>query len=409
MNILIIYQYHIRPGDAGITRYSQFARHWTAKGHKVKIIAGMVNYFSGQKPAEYKGSLWVVENENSGAEVLRVFTSSIGYRTFWGRLLSYLTFSVSALLGGILSEKPDIVISASPPIFVGLIGQAVAFLKRARFVFEIRDLWPDEAIELGIINNKILIKFGHALEKFLYAKAAMIMAVTPAFKTFLTSEKSVATEKIAVVPNSADLTALSPQDKNNFIREKLNWQNKFIVLYIGAHSLVYNFQPILDTAKILKQAKPDILFVLIGDGRQKPSLTKYAKTNGLTNVQFYNPVSKKEIGGYINAADVCVATLKNMKYLRHVYAAKLFDYMACAKPIILGMKGASADLVCRDAKAGVEIEPENAQEFENAVLQFYNNPNERETLGKNGYEFVKNNFSDVILAAKYEESLKKIL
>lgn len=409
MNILIIYQYHIRPDDPGITRFSQFAKHWTAAGHNVKIVAGMVNYYRGQKPPEYRGKLWVREAEASGASVLRTFTSSLGYRTFLGRLLSYFSFSVSSLIGGLCSRDVDLVISASPPIFIGLVGWLVSVLKRVPFVFEIRDLWPDEAIELGIVKNRTLIKFSYALEKFLYKHAKIITAVTPAFKEFLISEKHVPTEKICVIPNSADLNALAPQNKDNWVRDKFHWQNKFVVLYIGAHSLVYNFQPILDTARNIEKIKPNILFVLIGDGRQKPKLISWAKENGVSNVIFMDPVSKKQIGDYINAGDVCVASLKKMKYLKYVYAAKLFDYMACAKPIILGMNGVSAELVCDQAKAGIHVEPENSAQFEKALMDLYSDPAKRNTLGKSGYEFVKEHFSDSKLAAEYEIALKTIL
>lgn len=408
MNILIIYQFHVRPDDAGITRFSQFAYYWANSGHKVKIIAGMVNYLSGQKLEQYRRKLFVKEQEDKNIEVLRTFTSVLGYRTFLGRLLSYFSFLISSLIGGIFS-KADIVIVASPPIFIGIVGYLVSLFKRIPFVFEIRDLWPDEAIELGIIKNKLIIELSHWLEKFLYKKAKIIVGVTPGFKEFLIKEKKVSKEKIEVIPNAADLNLLKPASRDNWVRQKFNWQNKFIVLYIGAHSMVYNFNPIMETAKSLKNNSPDILFVFVGDGKQKAKLIQKVKEENLTNIQFLNPVPKKQIGDFINASDVCVATLKKINLLKYVYPAKLFDYMACAKPIILAMNGVSKDLVCNGARCGICIEPENSMEFEKALKELYNNPSKMELLGKNGYKFVKQNFSDKVLAQKYERILLKIL
>lgn len=409
MNILIIYQYHIRPNDAGISRFAQFAKHWSGAGHKVKIIAGMIKYFSGEKPSEYKRKLWVKESEDSRITVLRTFTSAWKYYTFWGRILSYLSFIISSLIAGLLSAKPDIIIASSPAVFIGLVGYIISFVKRIPFVFEIRDLWPDEPIELGVIKNQMLIKFSYALEKFLYKHAKLIIALTPAFKEFLIKEKGVAPDKIEVIPNSVDLTTMNPQNKNNRVRQKFNWRDKFIVSYIGSYSFVYDFSPILETARNLKDRYQNIIFILIGAGRQKSYLIERAKKEYLTNVRFLEPVPKKQIGDYINASDVCTATLKNMKYLRYVYAAKLFDYMACGKPIILAMNGVSNRLICSESNSGICIEPENAQAFQSAVLELYYHPDKRALLGRNGYEFVKKNFSYKHLAVKYEGALKNIL
>lgn len=408
MNILIIYQFHIHPKDAGITRFSQFAKYWADSGHKVRIIAGMVNYLTGKKLKEYQRKLFVKEIEGKNIEVLRTFTSVLGYRTFWGRLFSYFSFIKSSFVAGLFS-KADVIIVVSPPIFIGIVGYLLSCIKRKPFIFEIRDLWPDEAIEMGIIKNKLMIKLSHWLEKFLYRKAKLIIGVTPGFREFLINKKKVDSEKITIIPNPADLNLLKPQNKNNWVRQKFNWQDKFIVLYIGAHSMVYNFSPVIETAKNLKNKNSNILFVFVGDGKQKPVLIEKAKKENLKNIQFLDPIPKKQIGDFINASDVCIATLKKMNLLKYIYPAKLFDYMACAKPIILAMNGVSKELVCKQAKCGICIEPENATEFEKAVIGLYNNSNKIELLGKSGYNFVRQNFSDRILAEKYINILEKLI
>lgn len=409
MNILVIHQFHICPKEAGITRFNQFAEIWARQGHKIEIIAGMINYLTGKKAGKYKKKLFVKEKEGKNTEVLRVFSSSVGYRNFGGRFFSYFSFTISALIAGLFfSKKPDVVIATSPPLFAGPVGYLISIFKRVPFVFEIRDLWPDEAVEMGVLKNKLLIKLSYALEKFLYKKAKLIIALSPGFKEFLTKNKGISSENIKVIPNPVDLNLLRPSAKNKCLNKKFGWQDKFIILYAGAHSMVYDFKTILKTAKKLKDKK-DILFVFIGDGRQKPSLIKSAKKDNLFNVQFLKPVPKEQITDFINSSDICLATLKKLKLLDYVYATKLFDYMACAKPIILAMDGVSRNLVVNQAQAGIFVEPGNSTAFRKVLLYLLDHPRERKILGDNGYQFVKKNFSGEKLASQYEKILVKLV
>jgi len=407
MNILIIHQYYLREGESGISRFNQFAKYWAKNNHKITVIAGTTHHLTGEVGREiYKGKIFKKEKSGKNIEIIRTYVSPNYNKNFFTRLIAYFTFFISSTFTALFSGKQDIIIATSPPLFVGITGYITSRLKRIPLIFEVRDLWPDFAIAVGVLKNKFLIKLSYSLEKFVYKKANLINVLSPAFLQILKKKKKVPESKIVYLPNGADFDLMSPGFKNNWVRKKYGWQSKFIVLYVGAHGLANCLDLILGTAKITKDYK-DIIFVLIGDGMLKPKLVARAEKENLKNVFFLDPVPKEEIGDYINASDVCTAVLK--KVYRTTYPNKVFDYMACAKPIVLPIDGAVRELVVDKAKAGIYAEPENAQEFKKAILKLYSNPNLAKFYGENGYLYVKENFSRQKLAEEYERIIKETL
>jgi glycosyltransferase involved in cell wall biosynthesis len=408
MNILIIHQYFLRPGEPGISRFNQFAKYWAKFGNKITVIAGTTSHvMTGDKGREeYLGKFIIREKIDDNIEVIRTYVSPNYNKNFFTRLVAYFAFLFSSIFGVLFSGKQDIVIASSPPLFVGITGYFSSKIKRIPFIFEVRDLWPDFAIEAGVIKNKFIIKLSYILEKFIYKNADLINALTPAFKKILIEKKKVQIDKIVYIPNGADLDIFSPGLKDNWVRKEHKWQDKFIILYVGAHGLANNLDLILDAARLMKNYK-DIVFVLIGDGMLKPKLIEEAKNEKLENVVFLDPVPKEKIGEYINAADVCTAVLKRI--YNTTYPNKVFDYMCCAKPIILPIDGAVRELVVEEAKAGIFSEPENPKAFEKALLYFYNKQSECREFGQRGYRFIRENFSREILAKKYLEIISNLV
>jgi len=406
MNILIIHQYFLEKEGAGGSRFNQFAKYWSNAGHKVTVIAGTVNYTTGKKNKKYKGKWVVKEKIDKSTTILRCYVSEAYNKNFLGRLWAYFSFTFSSTWAGVLFlGKQDIIIATSPPLFVAIPGYIISKIKKIPLIFEVRDLWPKFAIDTGVLKNKFLIKMSLWLEKRIYRKADLINALTPAYKKYLISEKNVLKEKIIYIPNAADLDLMKPGSKNNWVRQKYNWNDKFVVLYVGAHGVANDLWQIINVAKELKN-RNDILFVLIGDGMEKPKLKKAAKENNLSNIQFLNPIPKSQIPDFINAADLCTAILKPV--FTTTYPNKVFDYMACAKPIVLPIDGACRELVIDEAKAGLFVKPNDTQDFKNKILYFYNHPTKAKEMGQNGYEFVKKNFDRRKLADKYLEVISNL-
>lgn len=382
-----------------MSRFNQFAKYWASRGHTVTVITGTSSRMSGSK----------LEKSSSGEhENIRIFRaySFSGYnKNFFYRFLSYGTFFFSSLWMLIWCGKQDIVIASSPPLSVGITGLIASVLKRAPLIFEIRDLWPDFAVDAGVLKSKILIRAAFSLEKFLYKEADCINVLTPAFADVLHNKKGVVKHKMIYVPNGADLDLMVPGSGQS-IRKKYQWENKFVVMYVGSHGLANNLDVIIDAAELLKN-ETHIVFVLIGDGMLKKNLVQKVQHKKIGNVVFLDPVSKEHIGEYINACDVGIATLK--KVYTTTYPNKIFDYMACAKPIIVSIDGAAKHLVVDEAQAGFYVKAEDAKELSSVVEKIVRRKDEWVNFGKNGYDYVQKHFSREKLAKKYEESMINLI
>lgn len=404
MHILIVHQYFLTRKDGGGSRWNQFAKYWSQAGHKITVLAGTVHYATGKKQPEYKGKFVVREREGQGVEVLRCYVSEGYNKSFIGRFWAYISFVFSTILAGLFYVgRCDVLICTSPPLTVGLTGWVLSRLKRIPLVFEVRDLWPETAIDTGVLTNKWLIKMGYWLEKLSYKSSNWVNVLTPAFEKALVEKKKVRPDRISMIPNGADLDIVKPGDRNNWVRQKHQLDDKLVITYVGAHGVCNHLIQILEAAKLLRN-QPDILFMLVGDGMQKPMLKQKAAEWGLDNVLFVDSVPKNVIVDYIVASDVCTAVLKKTNTFKTVYPNKLFDYMSAAKPVIVAIDGVARKLV-EDAKAGIYVEPENAEEFANAVLRFKEDSDSWKQCGQSGLKFVSERFARNVLAEKYLDTL----
>jgi glycosyltransferase involved in cell wall biosynthesis len=411
MKILLLHQYYLEDDDHGGSRWNEINRKWTEEGHQVQVIAGMMHYTSSEKRAEYKGKLFKKKTQGA-VEVMRCHVSESYNANFVGRLWAYFSFVFSSIWAGlfIVKGKYDVIIVTSPPLFVGISGYVISLFKRTPYIFEIRDLWPESAIDTGVVTNKFIIKLAYALEKFIYKKATLINVLTPAFRDTLIHKKGIAEDKIIFIPNAADFS-LSDDLVQNFdvkdFKDRNDLNDKFVITYVGAHGVANHLDQILETAILLKDT--NVLFLLIGDGMEKPRLIKKAKVENIQNVHFINPVPKAEVFKYILASDMGTSVLKNVETFKTVYSNKTFDYMACKKPILMAIDGVSRDLV-EKADAGIFVQPENPEDFAIKIKQYLSHPSELIRQGENGYQFAKDNFDRMVLANRYlnliQQSLK---
>jgi glycosyltransferase involved in cell wall biosynthesis len=412
MNILLIHQFFLAKDGAGGSRFNEMTRVWTEKGHSVTVLSGMVNYASGKKSEEWRGKYFVVEQPSERLTVIRCHVSESYNVNFLGRLWGYLSFVFSSIWGGLFktSGKFDVILVTSPPLFVGITAYVLSKIKRLPFVFEIRDLWPESAIDTGVLTNKSIIKFAFWFEGFIYKKAEKINVLTPAFRQNLIEKKGIAPEKIIFIPNAADFSLseslLKTFDVETFRREK-GWENKFVITYVGAHGVANHLIQVLETAKLLRD-EPRAHFVCIGTGMEKEKLKTETEQLGLTNLEWLDPVPKAEVFNYILASDAGMSVLKKVDTFKTVYSNKTFDYMACKKPIFMLIDGVSRDLV-EAAGCGEYVEPENPAAFAAAIRRYILLPKtDISQIAESGYLFAKNNFDRQVLAEKYATELQKV-
>lgn len=410
MKILLIHQYFLEEDDAGGSRWNEMTRQWTSKGHEVTVLAGMMHYTGNSKRPEYKGKFCAKKCQGK-VTVWRSHVSESYNSNFLGRLWGYFSFMFSSLYTGLFKVKGkyDLVLVTSPPLFVAFTAYCISAIKRLPMVFEVRDLWPESAIDTGVLRNKLLIKLAYKFEAFTYQKAAKINVLTPAFKSKLTIEKSVPFHKVIYIPNAADFS-LSDSLLFTFDREKFrkdnDLQGKFVITYVGAHGIANHLQQILETASLLKET--EVLFLLIGQGMEKEKLLRMASDLNLNNVRFIDPVPKKEVFKYILASEMGASVLKKVDTFKTIYSNKTFDYMACKTPILMAIDGVSRELL-EDADAGVFVEPENPIDFAKKIRFYLDNEDLRKEQGENGYIYAKKHFDRMKLADQYINELTQIL
>lgn len=414
MRILLIHQYFLEKNDGGGSRFNEMTRIWAANGHDITVLAGMVHYASGTKNPKYKGKYTHIDHFDKNVTVIRSHVSPAYNVSFIGRLWAYFSFVMSSIYAGLFKVKGkyDVILVTSPPLFVGITAYMLSRLKRIPFVFEVRDLWPESAIETGVLKSRFLIRLSYWLETFLYKKAKLINVLTPAFRDALINEKNIPANKIIFIPNAADVEmaedSMQSLSRDDF-RKNLQLNGKKVITYVGAHGVANHLSQVLETAALIKEDQPDVLFLLIGEGMQKPMLKEKARALNLDNVRFLDAVPKRDVFNYIIASDFGAAVLKKTDVFKTIYANKTFDYMSCKKPVFLLIDGISRTLI-EEAKCGIYVEPETPTDFAAKIRLMASKPDhELKQMGENGYEYVKNHFERKKLANEYVQHLERII
>lgn len=410
MRILLIHQYFLEKNEGGGSRFNEMAKSWASDGHEITVLSGMVHYATGKKMPRYKGKFTFKDAQfYTRVDVMRCHVSESYNSSFLGRLWAYFSFVFSSIYTGLfkVKGKHDIILVTSPPLFVGITAYVLSLFKRIPFVFEVRDLWPESAIDTGVLQSKIIIKFAYWFEAFMYRKAKLVNVLTPAFRTKLI-EKGVPEDKVIFIPNAADFSlaeAVQNEFDSSLFKKSIGLEDKFVITYVGAHGVANHLIQLLDAAELLRDT--NVVFQLIGSGMQKQMLIDEKNKRKLDNVIFREPVAKAEVFKYILASDMGASVLKKVDTFKTIYSNKTFDYMSCKKPTLLAIDGVSRELV-EEANCGIYVEPENSQEIANGIKNIMNNPSLIIEMGQNGYDHATEHFDRSVLASKYSEHMKSV-
>jgi glycosyltransferase involved in cell wall biosynthesis len=412
LNILLIHQYFLGKDEGGGSRFNEMTSVWAEKGHYITVLAGMVHYNTGKKDEKYKGKLFFKESYKNNVEVIRCHVSETYNKNFLGRFWGYISFTFYSTWAGLFKTKRkyDLILATSPPLFTGLSARIITLFKKIPYLFEVRDLWPESAIDAGVIKNQLIIKMSYWLEAVIYRKAKKINVLTPAFKEKLIKSKNVDPGKVLYIPNGADFTiseSISQSfDATQFRKEHNFPEDVFMIVYVGAHGLVNGLDVIPDAARMLMD-KP-VLFLLIGTGMEKKRLIERVEEGNLMNVVFYDPVPKQEVFKYILAADAGLSILLKADTFKTIYSNKTFDYMSCKKPVIMAIDGLSRALV-EEADCGIYVEPGNAHDLAEKINIYLQDKSISEKQGLNGFKYAKKHFDRRVLAETYIKELEAIM
>lgn len=411
MKILYVSQYFPPEMGAPAARVSELSRLWASHGHDVTVLTGFPNHPIGVIPAEYRSKFrrLVIREDFENVPVVRTWLLPFPNCKSWERILSYGSFCLSAAATGSFLPCPDVVIATSPQLLVGLSGWWLARIKRVPFVLEIRDLWPESLAAVGTgSQTSLLYRALGRIAHFLYTAADRIVVVTPAFKDHLIRAWNVPSEKIAVVENGVDCELFRPRENTNPIRQQMNAQGKLVFSYIGTVGMAHGLKTLIDAASQMQQSASNVVFWVLGEGAEKEQIVSLARSRHLTNIRFIDQQSREKIPDYISASDACMVLLKKSELFKTVLPTKMLEFMACARPTIVGVDGYARQLV-EDANAGIWVEPENPTALANAVTRLAQDESLRYSLGNNGRDCVQQNFTRQRSAQNYIAFLEDLL
>ncbi len=404
MHILLIHQSFVALDEPGGTRHYELARFLVEQGHSVTVIASPVSYLTGNTPETSR------TEPGEGITILRAYTYRALHKSFVHRVFSFISFMLSSFWLGLRVKNVDVVWGTSPPIFQAAAAWALARLKRAKFLLEIRDLWPAFAMAVGVLQNRFLIVLSEWLEGFLYRHADRVMVNSPGF---IEHVRLRGAQAIELVPNGADPRMFDPTMDGDPFRKAHGLGGKFVVLYAGAHGISNDLGVLLQAARILqekqaassmKEEGADVRIVFLGDGKEKATLQKQAIALGLRNALFLPPVPKSGMNLALAGSDACIAILKPIPLYATVYPNKVFDYMAAGKPVLLAIDGVVRDVV-EKAQAGIFVQPGSAGDVADGIEWMALNRAQAAAMGAKGRRYIEENFDRSVLAQKLTDIL----
>lgn len=406
MKVAIVYQYYQGTGAPGHSLIYELAQYLAGRGHEVTVVSGETGYMQCDTPARPWYRRLRREERDGAVRVLRTFTYSELHRSYLGRLLSFASFSLSGAAGLLSIDKPDLVLASTPPIFPMFAAALVCRMRRIPLVLEVRDLWPASAVQMGILRNRTLIRIMEWMERQLYDQSARIVALTEGIRDDIRT-RGWPQEKLEVVTCGVDFDRLYPDPQGAArTRRALGWEDRKVVLYFGALGEANNIPVILRAARSLRE-RGDILFVLVGDGLRRGAIEGEVAAGKLANLVVLPPVAKDQARVYLSAADLCLVTLQDIPLFDGAIPTKLIDYMACARPVLCGIRG-EARRILDTAQAGLGFEPDDDRQLARLISELLDDAGRRERLGANGLAFVRSHFSAEQTRRKMERILHKV-
>jgi glycosyltransferase involved in cell wall biosynthesis len=405
MKIALFTHYFWPELGAPSARLLELGRVWAARGNEVSVVTNFPNHPTGVVPETYRGRAFQIETKD-GVRIVRCRTYATPNRGFVRKTLGHLYFMLQAVLQGTPHVRDaDVVVASSPTLFAAVAAFVVSRRLGVPFVIEVRDLWPAIFVDLGVIRNRAAIWCLERLELFLYRRSAAVVTVTRAFADDI-ARRGIAREKLHVVPNGVDLAAFQPGPADTALRTRLGLAGKFVFLYCGAHGISHALERILDVAARLG-GDALIHFLFVGEGAEKDGLVERARALALTNVSFQPAVSRENVPVLYRSADVCLVPLRAVPLFRAFIPSKMFEILACGRPVLASLEGESAQIL-GESGAAVVVPPEDVDAIAAAVRQLAADPALCARLARRGRPYVAAHFDREVLGERYLAILERV-
>ena len=398
MKVLYIFQYFVTPSEPGFTRSYWISQELIRRGHRVTVITS-----TNQAHPE------AVREVIDGVDVIYVKNDYSNYMSAPRRVFAFLNFVRLALREARKLADVDLVYATSSPLTVGYIAMRLKACRGWKYVFEVRDLWPEFPIEVGAVKNPLAIKYLRDLERRIYEKSEFVVALSPGTQEGVISA-GMPREKTAMIPNMSKPDLFYPRPVNVDVVREFNLDlNKFNVVYFGAMGRSSGLEYIINAAKTLKErGNDDVAFVLLGDGSTYPRLMRLAEEYGLDNVRFLGNHKMDLVSEIVNCCDVSITTFLNLPVLKNNSPNKLFDSLSAGKPIIVNSAGWTKDLVEKE-DCGCFVDPDRPEDLAEKLLEIKYDRELLDRWGKNARRLSVEVFDKNLLCAQVADILERVV
>jgi glycosyltransferase involved in cell wall biosynthesis len=401
MRVWLVNHYALPPSEPGGTRHYALARELIRSGHDVTVIASSFNHATRTQMSCAHGKISTLEQFG---EVPFLLLRVPAHRSNTARLWNMFVFAFEVWLGlgTRRMRKPDIVIGSSLTLLAAFAAERLARRIRVPFVLEIRDLWPQTLVDMGMRpQHPAVVGFG-IIERYLYRNADRIVTLLPNASEYIVP-KGARSNDITWIPNGVDMELMpSPHVATP--------HDVFTVMYAGSHGLSDALDPVLDAAAILnKEAPGRFCFRFVGDGPNKCELRRRVETENIANVVFDDPVPKREVFSILQDADAFIISTKNTDLYRYgISLNKLHEYMAAARPTIFA--GNSHNNPIAEAAAGITVAPEDSRAIAAAVETLAGmSIDEKWNMGLRARQYIEEHHDFAGLARRLERVLQSAL
>lgn len=409
MKIIFFSHYFPPEGNAPASRTYEHCKRWAAAGHEVTVITSAPNVPDGIVYDGYKNRIWPQRDTVDGINVVRTWTYLAANAGGLKRILNYVSYMMSAVLTFLFfCRRPNVIVATSPQLFCGCAGVLASWVKWCPFVLEIRDIWPESIVTVGAIKKGMLLRFLELVERWMYRSANHIVTVGNGYRKNIISKVDCG-DRISVVTNGVDSNLFSPQDASQEFRSKYDLGDKFVCSYVGTIGMAHGLSIVVRAAKRLMEAgRQDIVFCLVGDGASRATIEKEIEAEGVGSlVRLAGRLPKSDMPTVLASSDCLLVHLKKTDLFQTVIPSKIFETMAMKRPLIMGVRGESAEIV-EASGSGIQIEPENDQELVAAVAKLQGSPDFYEQLCSKGRSFATENYSRDRLASEMLATLEKV-
>ena len=387
-------------------RVHELSREWVRLGHEVTVLTAFAHHPMGIKAPQDRGVLTRREVVD-GINLIRTYVYAAPNKGTLKRMLSYASFMLSAMtIGRLRVPRPDVVVATSPQLLCAVAGYFVARTLRVPFVFEVRDLWPEQIIAIDALKEGAFIRMLKSVARYLYNHSDQLVTVGEGYRRGIHTRYGIPEESIEVVPNGIDANLFIPGARDNEVRREYGWGNRFVTMYVGTHGMCQGLRHVLEAANVLRN-DPEKVFVFVGEGAEKEDLKRLAAQWQLPNVQFIDQQPKARIPLFYAACDLGLVSLRDTSLFREVLPSKIFEYLGMERPILSNVNGEARRLL-EAASAGVYVPSGDVPELVKAVRSLAGRRAELDEMGQRGRQYVLEHFDRRALAQRYVDLLKTV-